>query len=71
MKPRTLLVIGVLLGLGYLLLLVARRAPLIAALGVLTNLLAAGAAFGVAKLISQEGHGSGLLGFESQGFLDA
>ena len=40
-------------------------------LGVLTNLLATGAAFGVARLIFQEGHGSGLLGFESQGFLDA
>ena len=59
------------LGLGFLLLLVALQAPLIAALGVLTNLLATGAAFGVAQLIFQEGHGSGLLGFESQGFLDA
>ena len=39
--------------------------------GVLTNLLAVGAAFGVARLVFQEGHGSGLLGFEAQGFLDA
>ena len=31
----------------------------------------AGAAFGVARLIFQNGHGAGLLGFESQGFLDA
>ena len=38
---------------------------------MLTNLLATGAAFGVAQLIFQEGHGSGLLGFEPQGFLDA
>jgi len=38
---------------------------------VLTSLLATGAAFGVARLIFQEGHLSGLLGFESQGFLDA
>ena len=38
---------------------------------MLTNLLATGAAFGVAKLIFQEGHGAGLLGFEPQGFLDA
>jgi RND superfamily putative drug exporter len=68
---KTPLVIGVVLGLGFLLLLVALRAPLIAALGVVTNLLATGAAFGVAQLIFQEGHGSGLLGFEPQGFLDA
>ncbi len=68
---KTPLVIGVVLGLGFLLLLIALQAPLIAAIGVLTNLLATGAAFGVAKLIFQEGHGSGLLGFEPQGFLDA
>jgi RND superfamily putative drug exporter len=47
------------------------QAPIIAAAGALTNLLATGAAFGVAQLIFQEGHLSGLLGFESQGFLDA
>jgi len=47
------------------------QAPLVAALGTLTNLLATGAAFGVAKLVFQDGHGSGLLGFEPQGFLDA
>jgi putative drug exporter of the RND superfamily len=68
---RTLLVIGVVLVLGFLLLLVALQAPVLAAVGVLTNLLATGAAFGVAKLIFQDGHLSGLLGFESQGFLDA
>jgi len=52
-------------------LLVALQAPILAAVGVLTNLLATGAAFGVAKLIFQDGHLSGVLGFESQGFLDA
>ncbi len=71
LKDRTPLVIGVVLALGFLLLLFALQAPLIAAVGVLTNLLAAGAAFGVSKLIFQEGHLSGLLGFEPQGFLDA
>jgi RND superfamily putative drug exporter len=68
---KTPLVIGVVLVLGFLLLLVALQAPVIAALGVATNLLATGAAFGVAKLIFQDGNGAGLLGFESQGFLDA
>jgi putative drug exporter of the RND superfamily len=42
----------------------------IAALGVLTNLLATGAAFGIAKWIFQDGVGHRLLGFEPQGFLD-
>ena len=68
---KTPLVIGVVMLLGFLLLLIALRAPLIAAVGVVTNLLAVGAAFGIARLIFQEGYGAGLLGFESQGFLDA
>ena len=71
LSAKTPLVIGVVLALGFLLLLVALQAPIIAAFGVLTNLLATGAAFGVARLIFQGGHGSGLLGFEPQGFLDA
>jgi len=71
LAAKTPLVFGVVLVLGFLLLLVALQAPLIAAAGVVTNLLATGAAFGVAKLIFQDGHGAGLLGFESQGFLDA
>jgi RND superfamily putative drug exporter len=71
LAARTPLVIGVVLALGFLLLLVALQAPLIAALGVLTNLLATGAAFGLGRLIFQDGHGAGLFGFESQGFLDA
>ena len=65
------LVIGVVLGLGFVLLLIALQAPLIAAAGVLTNLLATGAAFGVAKWIFQDGALHSLLGFQSQGFLDA
>ncbi|HEY6960945.1 MAG TPA: MMPL family transporter [Gaiellaceae bacterium] len=71
LAAKTPLVIGVVLALGFLLLLVALQAPLIAALGVLTNLLAVGAAFGIGRLIFQDGHGAGLLGFEPQGFLDA
>jgi RND superfamily putative drug exporter len=71
LAAKTPLVIGVVLALGFLLLLVALQAPLIAALGVLTNLLAVGAAFGIGRLIFQNGHGAGLLGFEAQGFMDA
>ncbi len=71
LSSKTPLVIGVVLVLGFLLLLVALRAPVIAAIGVVTSLLGTTAAFGVARLIFQDGNFSGLLGFESQGFLDA
>ncbi len=71
LSAKTPLVIGVVLGLGFLLLLFALQAPLLAAAGVLTNLLATGAAFGVAKWIFQDGALHSLLGFQSQGFLDA
>jgi len=63
-------IIGVILVLGFLLLLVALQAPLIAFIGTLVSLLSTAAAFGIAKLIFQDGVGAGLLGFEPQGFLD-
>ncbi len=68
---RTGVVIGVVLLLGFLLLLFALQAPLLAVAGVLTNLLATGAAFGVSKWIFQDGDLHSLLGFQPQGFLDA
>ncbi|WP_156371103.1 MMPL family transporter [Nocardia arizonensis] len=64
------IIVAVILTLGFVLLLIALRAPLIAAIGTLVSLLSTAAAFGVAKLIFQDGHGAGLLGFTSQGFLD-
>ena len=48
----------------------ALQAPVIAALAVVTNLLATAAAFGGAKWIFQDGVGHSLLGFEPQGFLE-
>ncbi|MFA5564839.1 MAG: MMPL family transporter [Acidimicrobiia bacterium] len=67
----TPLVVAIVLGLGFLLLLVALRAPVIALLGTLVSLLSTAAAFGVARLVFQEGWASGFFRFESQGFLDA
>ncbi|MYR06987.1 MMPL family transporter [Gordonia sp. SID5947] len=64
------IVVAVILTLGFLLLLIALQAPLIALLGTVVSLLSTAAAFGVARLIFQDGHGSGLLGFQAQGFLD-
>jgi putative drug exporter of the RND superfamily len=71
LSSRTPLVFGLLIGLGFLLLLVALGSPLIAFVGVVTNLASIAGAFGVAKLIFQDGHLSGLLSFEPQGFVDA
>jgi len=64
------IVVVVILTLGFLLLLIALQAPLIALIGTLVSLLSTGAAFGIAKLIFQDGHGAGLLGFDPQGFLN-
>ena len=71
LQDKTPAVIGIVLALSFLLLLVALHAPLIAAAAVGTNLLATGAAFGIARWIFQDGWLHSLLGFESQGFLDA
>jgi RND superfamily putative drug exporter len=71
LSAKTPLVIGVVLGLSFLLLIVALQAPVIALLAVVTNLLATAAAFGIAKWIFQDGVGHSVLGFEPQGFLDA
>ncbi len=71
LAAKTLPVFAFVLALGFLLLLLALQAPLIALAGVLTNLLATAAAFGVGVLVFQDGNLSGLLGFESQGFLNA
>lgn len=70
LNDKTPLVMGVVLVLGFLLLLVALQAPLVALMGTVTNLLATAGAFGAARLIFQDGHGAGLFGFTPQGFLD-
>jgi RND superfamily putative drug exporter len=65
------LVYGLVVAVGFALLVIVVRAPVAAAAAVLMNLLATAAAFGIAKLIFQDGHGAALLGFSSQGFVDA
>ncbi len=71
LADRLPLVYGLVVAVGFALLLLVVRAPVAAATAVLMNLLATAAAFGVARLVFQEGHGEGLLGFSSQGFVDA
>jgi RND superfamily putative drug exporter len=71
LEARTPVVFGVLALVGFLVLLVALGAPLLAAAGVLITGLTLTGAFGVARLIFQDGHLSGLLGFTPQGYVDA
>ena len=71
LASRTPIVFGMLAGLGFILLLVALGAPLIAFAGVIVTGLSVAGAFGVARLIFQDGHLSGLLNFTPQGFIDA
>ena len=65
------LAIGLILLVAFLLLLVVFRSLIVAIFSVLMNLLTVGAAFGFATLVFQHGFGTGLLGIESQGFIDA
>ena len=71
LRGRTPLVFALVSAVGFLLLLTIVRAPLAAAFAVGLNLLATAATFGVATLIFQDGRGDALLGFQSQGFVDA
>jgi len=71
LSSRTPIVYIVVLVIGFALLLGLLRAPLISAAAVVTNVLATGAALGVGKLVFQDGHLESLLGFHSQGFVDA
>jgi len=65
------LVVGVILALAFVLLVALLRAPVAAAAAVALSLVASAAAFGVARLVFQEGAFSSLLGFDSQGFVNA
>jgi RND superfamily putative drug exporter len=71
LASRLPLVYGLVVAVGFALLLLVVRAPIAAAAAALMNLLATAAAFGVAKLVFQDGHGAALLGFSPQGFVDA
>jgi RND superfamily putative drug exporter len=55
------------LGLAFLLLVVAFRSLTIPLMSIVLNLLSVGAAYGVIKLVFQDGHLERLLGFHSYG----
>jgi RND superfamily putative drug exporter len=58
------MVMAFVLGLSFVLLLVAFRSIVIPIKAILLNLLSTGAAFGLLVLVFQDGHGSDLLGFK-------
>ena len=55
------------LSLTFILLLVTFRSIVVPIKAIILNLLSVGAAYGVLVLVFQDGHGEGLLGFESVG----
>ena len=63
--------IALILIVAFLLLLVVFRSIVIATFSILMNLVTVGAAFGFATLVFQHGFGTGLIGIEHQGFVDA
>jgi len=67
MKSHLPLVFGFVLGMTFLLLLVTFRSIVIPAVAIVLNLLSVAASYGVLKLVFQDGHGEGLLGFASIG----
>ncbi|HVB18856.1 MAG TPA: MMPL family transporter, partial [Acidimicrobiales bacterium] len=71
LSSKTPEVIALVMLLGFILLVFALRALLVALLGVVTSLLATAGAFGVARLVFQNGWGHSWLHFTPQGFLDA
>ncbi len=59
------------LGLSFLLLLVAFRSIVVPAKAVAMNLLSVGAAYGILVLVFQEGVGTGLLGFQESPVIES
>ena len=63
--------IGLILLVAFLLLLIVFRSLVIALFSIVMNLITVGAAFGFATIVFQHGFGTGLIGIEHQGFVDA
>jgi RND superfamily putative drug exporter len=67
MQAHLPIVFAFVLGLAFLLLLVTFRSLVVPVKALVLNLLSVGASYGVLKLVFQDGHGEGLLGFQSLG----
>jgi RND superfamily putative drug exporter len=71
MQTHLPIVFAFVLGLAFLLLLVTFRSIVVPIKAIVLNLLSVGAAYGVLKLVFQDGHGESLLGFTSLGGITA
>ena len=67
MKSHLPIVFGFVLSLAFILLLVTFRSIVVPIKAIVLNLLSVGAAYGILKLVFQDGHGEKVLGFESVG----
>jgi putative drug exporter of the RND superfamily len=65
------IVFALVLSLSFIVLLVAFRSIVIPAVAIIMNLLSVGAAYGLLTLVSQDGHGTGLLGFDRVPVIEA
>jgi RND superfamily putative drug exporter len=65
------IVVALVLGLSFLLLVLAFRSLVVAATAIGANLLSVGAAYGLLVLVFQQGVGSGLLGFTQSDTVEA
>lgn len=69
MRARLPLVMGFVLGVTFLVLVVAFRSVVVSATAVLLNLLSVGAAYGLVVLVFQHGLGADLIGASQTGFV--
>ena len=65
------IVVAVVLALSFLVLLLAFRSIVVPVVAIVLNLLSVGAAFGLVTLVSQEGVGAGLFGFQQVDTIEA
>jgi uncharacterized membrane protein YdfJ with MMPL/SSD domain len=65
------IVLAFVLGLTFVLLTIVFRSIVIAAKGIVLNLLSVGAAYGILVLVFQQGVGAGLLGFQQVDSIEA
>ena len=59
------IVFALVLGLSFILLMLAFRSIVVPASSIVMNLLSVGAAYGLLVLVTQKGHGAGLFGFQA------
>jgi RND superfamily putative drug exporter len=69
-KRNAPIVFAFVLGLAFVLLLTTFRSLVIPVKAIVLNLLSVGAAYGVLKLVFQDGHGESILGFSSTGAIE-